>query len=64
MRAGQSIKFFTSAPLLAELTDILLRPKFDKKIAASLLSVDQLVELYRNWLLWCALLRSTVSRRS
>jgi putative PIN family toxin of toxin-antitoxin system len=33
-------------PLLAELTDILSRPKFERKIAASLLSVDQLVDLY------------------
>lgn len=37
---------FSSATLLAELTDILSRPKFDRKIAASLLSVDQLVDLY------------------
>lgn len=33
-------------PMLAELTDILARPKFEKKIAASLLSVDQLVDGY------------------
>lgn len=39
-------ELFTSAPLLAELTDILVRPKFGKKIAASLLSVDQLVDRY------------------
>jgi uncharacterized protein len=32
--------------LLTELGDILGRRKFDKKIAASLLSVDQLVERY------------------
>jgi putative PIN family toxin of toxin-antitoxin system len=44
-RGGDAI-LFTSAPLLAELTDILSRPKFAKKIAASLLSVDQLVDLY------------------
>ena len=43
---GEGIQLFTSAPLLAELTDILSRAKFAKKIAASLLSVDQLVDLY------------------
>jgi putative PIN family toxin of toxin-antitoxin system len=32
--------------LLEELTEILSRSKFDKKITASLLSVDQLVDLY------------------
>lgn len=37
---------FTSTPLLAELTDILGRRKFEKKIAASLMSVDQLVDRY------------------
>jgi putative PIN family toxin of toxin-antitoxin system len=48
MRAGrrEDVRLFTSAPLLAELTEILLRPKFEKKIAADLLSVDQLVDLY------------------
>ena len=39
-------RLFSSAPLLAELTEILSRPKFEKKIAASLLSIDQLVYLY------------------
>src|SRR5580704_14021908 len=43
---GEGVMLFTSAPLLAELTEVLLRPKFEKKIAASLLSVDQLVDLY------------------
>jgi hypothetical protein len=43
---------FTSAPLLAELTDIPSRPKFEQKISASLLSVDQLVDLYADWLHW------------
>ena len=42
----KDIQFFTSAPLLAELTEILSRPKFNEKIQASLLSVDQLVDLY------------------
>jgi putative PIN family toxin of toxin-antitoxin system len=40
------VLLFSSLPLLAELFDILSRPKFEKKIAASLLSVDQLVDLY------------------
>jgi putative PIN family toxin of toxin-antitoxin system len=42
----ESVLLFTSAPLLAELTEILSRPKFAKKIAASLLSIDELVDLY------------------
>lgn len=40
------VHLFTSTPLLAELTDILGRPKFGKKIEASLLTVDQLVDYY------------------
>lgn len=32
--------------MLAELTDILARPKFERKIAASRLTVDQLVDGY------------------
>ena len=40
------VELFTSTALLAELTDILGRRKFDKKIAASTLSVDQLVDRY------------------
>lgn len=40
------VLLFTSMPLLAELTDILGRPKFGKKIEASLLTVDQLVDHY------------------
>ena len=43
---GETVRLFTSTPLLAELTEILIRPKFAKKIEASLLSVDQLVDLY------------------
>jgi uncharacterized protein len=48
LRAGRSdgVRFFTRAPLLRELTDVLSRSKFEKKIAASSLSVDQLVDLY------------------
>ena len=46
LQAGheQSVDLFTSMPLLAELTDILNRRKFDRKIAASLLTVDRLVD--------------------
>ncbi len=40
------IDLFTSTPLLAELTDILGRRKFEKKIAAAKLSIDQLVDGY------------------
>ena len=40
------VDLFTSAALLAELTDILGRRKFDRKIAASSLTVDQLVDGY------------------
>ncbi|MFM2058994.1 MAG: hypothetical protein RLY71_3379 [Pseudomonadota bacterium] len=42
----QRIELFTSLPLLAELTDILGRPKFSHKIAASRLTADQLVDGY------------------
>jgi putative PIN family toxin of toxin-antitoxin system len=45
---GERNRLFSSAPLLAELGDVLSRPKFDRKIAASLLSVDELVDLYAN----------------
>lgn len=40
------VELFTSAALLAELTDILGRRKFDKKVAISTLTVDQLVDRY------------------
>ena len=48
LQAGREkrVEVFTSAALLAELTDILGRRKFDKKIAASTLTVDQLVDRY------------------
>lgn len=42
----RKVALYSSAPLLAELADILARPKFEKKIAASLLTVDQLVARY------------------
>ncbi len=40
------IRILTSTPLLAELTDILGRRKFEKKLAASTLTVDQIVDRY------------------
>jgi putative PIN family toxin of toxin-antitoxin system len=40
------ILLYTSVPLLSELTDILSRSKFERKITASLLSVDQIVDSY------------------
>jgi len=40
------VDLFTSTAMLAELTDILGRRKFDKKIAASGLTIDQLVDGY------------------
>jgi putative PIN family toxin of toxin-antitoxin system len=43
---GRNIQFFSSPQLLAELTDILSRAKFEEKIAASLLTVDEIVDLY------------------
>jgi len=43
---NEDVSLFSSLPLLAELTGILSRSEFEKKIAASLLSVDQLVDLY------------------
>jgi putative PIN family toxin of toxin-antitoxin system len=42
----KNVSLYSSPPLLVELTDVLNRPKFSRKIAASLLSVDQLVGLY------------------
>lgn len=48
LQAGRDkrVELFTSAALLAELTDIPGRRKFDKKIAASTLTVDQIVDRY------------------
>ena len=45
-RRERRVELYTSTPLLAELTDILGRSKFAKKITASLLTVDQLVDHY------------------
>lgn len=48
LQAGHDkrIELFTSADLLAELTDILGRRKFAVKITAATLTVDQLVDRY------------------
>ena len=42
----ERVALFTSTPLLAELTGILNRRKFDKKISASRLTVDRLIDGY------------------
>lgn len=42
----KKLQLYTSTPLLLELTDILGRAKFARKLAAAHLSVDQLVERY------------------
>ena len=42
----EDILFYSSLPLLAELTDVLSRPRFEDRIAASQLSVALLVRLY------------------
>lgn len=45
-RREKRVELFTSVAMLAELTDILVRPKFANKVAASLMTVDQLVDGY------------------
>ena len=40
------IELFTSTALLAELTNVLWREKFDQKIAAATFTIDQLVDRY------------------
>jgi len=42
----KKLQLYTSTPLLLELTDILGRAKFARKIAVAQLSVDQIVEHY------------------
>jgi hypothetical protein len=42
----KKLRLYTSTSLLLELTDILGRAKFARKLAAAQLSVDQLVERY------------------
>ena len=61
LQAGREkrIELFTSAALLAELTNILGRLKFAKKISASTLTVDQLVDRY---VALAALVRPTPTR--
>lgn len=45
-RREKRVELYTNMAMLAELTDILARPKFEKKITASTLTVDQLVDRY------------------
>ena len=65
LRAGRErrVELFSSAALLAELTDILGRRKFDKKIAASIFTVDQLVDRYAALVALVALVRPTPTPR-
>jgi len=42
----EGVVLYSSSPLVAELADVLSRPKFTNKVAASSLTVDQLVDLY------------------
>ena len=48
LQAGREkrVSLFSSIRLLAELTDILVRPKFEKKLAASGLTIEQIVDRY------------------
>jgi putative PIN family toxin of toxin-antitoxin system len=48
LRSGleRNIVFFTSSPLLAELTDVLSRPKLRRQISRSQMSVAQLICIY------------------
>jgi putative PIN family toxin of toxin-antitoxin system len=48
LQAGREkrVSLFTSIRLLAELTDILVRPKFENKLAAAGLSIEQIVDRY------------------
>jgi len=48
LRAGlqTKIQLYSSPALLAELDEILRRPKFGKKISSSLLSVEQIITYY------------------
>jgi len=42
----KGVALFTSRPLIAELADVLSRRKFEKQLAAALLSSGQLVDWY------------------
>ena len=48
LQAGREgrVELFTSTAMLGELTDILGRRKFEQKLAASTLTVDQIVDRY------------------
>jgi hypothetical protein len=43
---GKEVIFFSSPPLLAELADVLSRPKFKRRLAAAKLSVEDILRLY------------------
>ncbi len=43
---SEAIAFFSSPPLLAELADVLSRPKLQHRIEASQLSADDILNLY------------------
>ena len=62
LQAGRDkrVELFTSTALLAELTNILGRRKFDAKILASTLTIDQLVDRYA---VLAALVRPTPTPR-
>ena len=60
-RRDKRIELFTSRALLAELTEILARSKFDKKIEASSLSIDEIVDRYA---VLAALVRPIVIERT
>lgn len=62
LQAGRDkrVELFTSTALLAELTNILGRRKFDGKILASTLTIDQLVDRYA---VLAALVRPTPTPR-
>ena len=45
-RREKRVDLYTSTALLAELTDVLSRSKFDKKLAAAMLTADGLVDRY------------------
>jgi uncharacterized protein len=50
LKAGRELRvvLFTSLPLIAELAEILARKKFERKIDASRLSINELVAGYSN----------------
>jgi putative PIN family toxin of toxin-antitoxin system len=57
---GERVRLFTSAPLLAELTEVLLRPKFEQKLQRHCFLSIRLLIFMPSWLLWCSLRRCRV----